>query len=152
VEHPADVGEHPSVCVGVNVPGDHGDARLLEEGGLQILVLGVKNTAEILVGVELLMDGSAVEVVGVRIEHQSAAEVVRVGVKHWPLVKVGEVAGVGVERQHDDDARGVQLLLRRDFIDFSIVNRGLLYDITSTMRFAGIVLQCSHRSFGTDPS
>jgi hypothetical protein len=93
VENLADVGEHPNMCVGVDGPRDHGVARLLEEGGLQILVVGVEeNTTEILVGAGLLMDWSTTEVVRVRVEHQFTTEVVRVGVKHRSLVEVSEGA------------------------------------------------------------
>jgi hypothetical protein len=98
-------------CVGVDVPGDHGAARLLEEGGFQILVVGIEDTVEILIGVGLLMDGSTAEVVGVKNKPQSTTEVVGVGVKHLSLVEVDE--GIRVGRQRDDNARGVRMLLRR---------------------------------------
>jgi hypothetical protein len=103
VEHPADVDEHPSMYVGVDGPGDHGVAHLLEEGGLQFMVVAVEeNTTEILVGVGLLMDGSTAEVVGVRVKHQSATEVIGVGVKHQSLVKVSEGARLRVSRQSEE--------------------------------------------------
>jgi hypothetical protein len=136
-------------CVGVDVPGDHGAARLLEEGGFQILVVGVEDTVEILIGVGLLMDGSTAEVVGVKNKPQSTTEVVGVGVKHLSLVEVDEGARIRVGRQRDDNARGVRMLLRRVEDGLDVEQRLLIEDGTLV---AGVLLvEDGHRGSNPPP-